>query len=72
MANPLKKTMVYLGLADDEAEYARTEPVQAASANSQRASASLVQPLPPFEQVVQPHATVTPLRKSTSQTPKAT
>jgi len=72
MANPLKKTMVYLGLADEEVEYERAEPVEAAPATAHRAPVSPVQPVPPVEPVQQPRATVTPLRKPTPQTPKAT
>lgn len=72
MANPLKKTMVYLGLADEEVEYERTEPVEAAPAATNRSPLSPVHPVPPVEAVPQPRATVTPLRKSTPQTPKAT
>lgn len=72
MANPLKKTMVYLGLADEEVEYERAEPVEAAPAATHRSPLSPVQPVPPAEPVSQPRATVTPLRKSTPQTPKAT
>ncbi|MBF4462516.1 MULTISPECIES: cell division protein SepF [unclassified Rathayibacter] len=68
MANPLKKTMVYLGLADEEVEYERAETVEAAPATHR----SPVQPVPPAEPAQQPRATVTPLRKSTPQTPKAT
>ncbi|NQX06662.1 cell division protein SepF [Rathayibacter sp. VKM Ac-2856] len=73
MANPLKKTMVYLGLADEEVEYERAETVEAAPATAHRAPVSPVQPVPPVEQAPQqPRATVTPLRKPTPQTPKAT
>ncbi|NRD07433.1 cell division protein SepF [Rathayibacter agropyri] len=72
MANPLKKTMVYLGLADEEVGYERTEPVEAAPAATNRSPLSPVHPVPPVEAVPQPRATVTPLRKSTPQTPKAT
>lgn len=69
MANPLKKTMVYLGLADEEVEYEHAQPVDAAPATAHRAPVSPVQPVLPVEQT---RATVTPLRKSTPQTPKAT
>ena len=73
MANPLKKTMVYLGLADEEVEYERAETVEAAPATAHRAPVSPVQPVPPVEPTPQqPRATVTPLRKPTPQTPKAT
>lgn len=66
MANPLKKTMVYLGLADEEVEYERAETVEAAPATAHRAPVSPVQPVPPVEQTPQqPRATVTPLRKPT-------
>ncbi|KQQ11184.1 MULTISPECIES: cell division protein SepF [Rathayibacter] len=74
MANPLKKTMVYLGLADEEVEYERADTVEAAPTTAHRAPVSPVQPVPPVEQTApqQPRATVTPLRKPTPQTPKAT
>ena len=45
MANPLKKTMVYLGLADEEVEYERAETVEAAPATAHRAPVSPVQPV---------------------------
>ena len=51
MANPLKKTMVYLGLADEELEY--DEPSRAVSAV-------------PAQTPVVARAPVTPLRKSTN------
>lgn len=51
MANPLKKTMVYLGLADEELEYDEPE----------RAVSAVPAPTP-----VATRAPVTPLRKSTN------
>ncbi len=70
MANPLRKTMVYLGLADEELEY--EAPAQAAPAQ-----AAPVAPVPHPQQNAAPaqpsggrdRATVTPLRKSV-HTPK--
>lgn len=70
MANPLKKTMVYLGLADEEAEYERSnEPTGYAAPAPAPAP---VQPVQPVAPVAQQRATVTPLRKTTTPTPKAT
>ena len=72
MANPLKKTMVYLGLADEELEYEeQQEPVQ----HQPRREAPVHTPAPSPVQAV-PHpapvapaagrAPVTPLRKTSS------
>jgi cell division inhibitor SepF len=57
MANPLRKTMVYLGLADEDYEYEQAEP--------QAQQAPAAQPAPA---ATQNRAPVTPLRRaSTSQ-----
>jgi cell division inhibitor SepF len=64
MTNPLKKTMVYLGLADEELEYDE-EPQQL---HQPQAHPSPVAPVPhPAPVAVAPgRAPVTPLRKSNS------
>jgi len=60
MANPLKKTMVYLGLADEEFETEEAPVVQPAAPQAAAAPAAA------------PRATVTPLRKvSTDRAPVA-
>jgi cell division inhibitor SepF len=43
MANPLKKTMVYLGLADEELEYEDEQPQESARAQSSRQQAAPAQ-----------------------------
>ncbi|ROP77547.1 MULTISPECIES: cell division protein SepF [unclassified Frigoribacterium] len=86
MANPLRKTMVYLGLADEELEYDEQEQRQeqrqqpapaaqpAARQSSAAAHASPVAPVPaPAPAPVATRAPVTPLRRSsTSSTSKNT
>ncbi|GAA4684034.1 cell division protein SepF [Frondihabitans cladoniiphilus] len=82
MANPLKKTMVYLGLADEELEYDE-EPRQAPAAQQQTAPqpvaapaaapvARRVAPVAPAPAAapapVQNRAPVTPLRRTTTTT----
>lgn len=57
MANPLRKTMVYLGLADEEFEYEETAPAAAAPAQSAPQQSSAQQ-----NQAVR--APVTPLRRA--------
>jgi len=71
MANPLKKTMVYLGLADEELEYDEQEQVQHQPVQQPRREApapSPVQPVPHPAPVapVAGRAPVTPLRKSST------
>jgi cell division inhibitor SepF len=70
MANPLKKTMVYLGLADEELEFDE-QPQEQAQHQPRREAAPApapVQPVPHPAPVapVAGRAPVTPLRKSTS------
>ena len=86
MANPLRKTMVYLGLADEELEYdeqeqrqeQRPQPAQAAQPAARQSSAaahaSPVAPVPaPAPAPAATRAPVTPLRRSsTSSTSKNT
>ena len=86
MANPLRKTMVYLGLADEELEYDEQEQRQeqrqqpapaaqpAARQSSAAAHASPVAPVPaPAPAPAATRAPVTPLRRSsTSSTSKNT
>ncbi len=60
MSNPLKKTMVYLGLADEELEY--EEPEQAAPAKQPQSSASGAAP-------ASNRAPVTPLRRAATRAP---
>ncbi|NEN06101.1 cell division protein SepF [Diaminobutyricibacter tongyongensis] len=64
MTNPLKKTMVYLGLADEELEYDEQPPQQ----HQPPAHPSPVAPVPHPAPVapVAGRAPVTPLRKSNS------
>ncbi|MCW4384284.1 cell division protein SepF [Salinibacterium sp. SYSU T00001] len=59
MANPLRKTMVYLGLADEEFDYDE-QPAQAAPAPVQNAA-----PAPAPAQNSAQRAPVTPLRRPT-------
>ncbi|MBF4578107.1 cell division protein SepF [Frigoribacterium sp. VKM Ac-2530] len=81
MANPLRKTMVYLGLADEELEYdeqeqrqeQRQQPAQAAQPaarpSSAAAHASPVAPVPaPAPAPAATRAPVTPLRRSSTST----
>ena len=81
MANPLRKTMVYLGLADEELEYDEQEQRQeqrqqpapaaqpAARQSSAAAHASPVAPVPaPAPAPVATRAPVTPLRRSSTST----
>lgn len=65
MSNPLKKTMVYLGLADDDLEYeeqSNAAPAAPAASNTQNASHANTQGPTP----VQNRAPVTPLRRPTA------
>jgi len=62
MTNPLKKTMVYLGLADEELDYEEEQPQQ-----SQQQQQQHVAPVAPAPQAVPAsagRAPVTPLRKN--------
>ena len=81
MANPLRKTMVYLGLADEELEYdeqeqrqeQRQQPAPAAQPAARQSSAathaSPVAPVPaPAPAPVATRAPVTPLRRSSTST----
>jgi cell division inhibitor SepF len=81
MANPLRKTMVYLGLADEELEYDEQEQRQeqrqqpapaaqpAARQSSAAAHASPVAPVPaPASAPAATRAPVTPLRRSSTST----
>lgn len=60
MANPLRKTMVYLGLADEEFDYED----QAAAPSAPAAPVAHVAPVQE-RAAVQPRASVTPLRRPT-------
>jgi cell division inhibitor SepF len=63
MANPLKKTMVYLGLADEEFEYEDEQPRESApAAHAPQQAASPVAPVP---QPRAERAPVVPIRKNT-------
>jgi len=81
MANPLRKTMVYLGLADEELEYdeqeqrqeQRQQPAPAAQPAARQSSAathaSPVAPVPaPAPAPAATRAPVTPLRRSSTST----
>ncbi|TWX40852.1 DUF552 domain-containing protein [Frigoribacterium sp. ACAM 257] len=86
MANPLRKTMVYLGLADEELEYdeqeqrqepQRQQPQPAAQPAARQSSAathaSPVAPVPsPAPAPAATRAPVTPLRRSSTSTSKNT
>ncbi|HEY0249123.1 MAG TPA: cell division protein SepF [Gryllotalpicola sp.] len=61
MANPLKKTMVYLGLADEEFEYEEERPRESAAPAPQAAAA----PAAPAPQPRPERAPVVPIRKNT-------
>lgn len=58
MTNPLKKTMVYLGLADEELDYDEQPPVREAPV------AAVPQPAPARREPAATRAPVTPLRKN--------
>ncbi|MCU1407266.1 MAG: hypothetical protein JWQ43_3569 [Glaciihabitans sp.] len=64
MANPLRKTMVYLGLADEELEYEQQQQQQPSAPTAPAAPVAHAVPATPNR------ASVTPLRQKT--TPKAT
>src|SRR3954470_12556559 len=68
MSNPLKKTMVYLGLADEELEYDEQPAPQQAQAQPRQQSQAPVTPVPHPTPVtpVTGRAPVTPLRKSST------
>ncbi|KQR64325.1 cell division protein SepF [Frigoribacterium sp. Leaf172] len=79
MANPLRKTMVYLGLADEELEYDEQTPAPAASSASQTGRQSTAptatSPVAPVAPVAAPaaaptatRAPVTPLRRTQTTT----
>ena len=57
MSNPLKKTMVYLGLADEEQSYQDEAPTTDAAPAQRERSAS------PRTEIVEAKAPVTPLRR---------
>ena len=64
MSNPLKKTMVYLGLADDDLEYEeRDAPAQQAAPAAQNSSASSTGASAQGPTPVANRAPVTPLRR---------
>jgi len=62
MANPLKKTMVYLGLADEEFEYEEEHPRESAPVAHAPQQAAPVAPAP---QPRPERAPVVPIRKNT-------
>lgn len=68
MANPLKKTMVYLGLADEELEFDEQPQEQVHQPRRETPAPAPVQPVPHPASVAhtQGRAPVTPLRKSSS------
>ena len=67
MSNPLKKTMVYLGLADDDLEYEeRDAPAQQAAPAAQSSSASSTGAPAQGPTPVANRAPVTPLRRPTA------
>jgi cell division inhibitor SepF len=65
MANPLKKTMVYLGLADEEFEYEEDQPRESASAHAQSHTPQAAAPVAPAPQPRVERAPVVPIRKNT-------
>lgn len=67
MSNPLKKTMVFLGLAEEELEEqaAATQPVTPAPRAAQAEAAAKAEPSRPAT----PRASVTPLRRVTPTKP---
>lgn len=74
MSNPLKKTMVFLGLAEEDLEeqntaapVARAEKPAAASAGSASASAETARPAQPRAAAVTPLRRVTPTRQAAPQ-----
>ena len=65
MSNPLKKTMVYLGLADDDLEYEeQSAPAAAPAASNAHGTSAPSAPQGPTP--VQNRAPVTPLRRPTA------
>jgi cell division inhibitor SepF len=69
MANPLKKTMVYLGLADEELEYEDDQPQEPARQQTPRQQAAPAQPAAatPVAQEA-PAATVAPVATAAPET----
>ncbi len=68
MANPLRKTMVYLGLADEELEY---QQAQQQPAQQQSPVQAVPSPAPAPQQQQAKRAPVTPLHKSSTTTRNA-
>ncbi|WP_445442049.1 cell division protein SepF [Clavibacter sp. km1a] len=66
MANPLRKTMVYLGLADEELDYQQQQPAQ-----PQQSPVQAVPAPAPAPQQQAKRAPVTPLHKSSTTTRNA-
>jgi cell division inhibitor SepF len=69
MSNPLKKTMVYLGLADDDLEYEenqQTAPAAAPAASNTHGTSATSAPAAQSAVPVQNRAPVTPLRRPTA------
>jgi cell division inhibitor SepF len=64
MSNPLKKTMVYLGLADEELEY-EEQPAQSPHGSQQASHPAPVAPVASTPAASAGRAPVTPLRKHT-------
>ena len=64
MGNPLKKTMVYLGLADEELDYDE-QPQQSHAAGQQSAHPAPLAPVTTAPAASAGRAPVTPLRKNT-------
>lgn len=64
MANPLRKTMVYLGLADEEFDY-DDAPQHQQTQHQQHGSPAPVQAAAPHQQQTAQRAPVTPLRRAT-------
>ncbi|MET4636901.1 cell division protein SepF [Mycetocola sp. 2940] len=66
MSNPLKKTMVYLGLADDDLEYEENQTAAPAAAPAASNTHSQSNTNTPAAAPVQNRAPVTPLRRPTA------
>lgn len=65
MSNPLKKTMVFLGLAEEELEEQAAQAPQQSAAPRATPAAPAAKPAEPARPAAQPRAAVTPLRRVT-------
>ncbi|MDI2098237.1 cell division protein SepF [Ruicaihuangia caeni] len=69
MANPLRKTMVYLGLADEEYDDEQPQPAPAAASQASTPQPSASAPAPQQSAAPAGRAPVTPLRRASAPRP---